>query len=200
MIVRALAMVLALCALTGCVSQIVAPASGLSAEEQQLYAAMDREPTTLTAVLDSDFVAVEFVPPAGWSTAIAGCMNAAGYSDYASSGELQLPAGDAGISYEQTLAFYLCHAKYPLVDDATNDLSLAQLDYLYVYYRDSLVPCLGAVGFPIFGEIPTKQQFVVISAGRRWHPYDLLPAEALAEVALLQSCPASPFADEAVQF
>jgi hypothetical protein len=195
MVGRGILVVGAALLLTGCVAHTSPPAAGLTDEEESLYSIVTA-PSAGSNVLESDIEPVEYVPPAGWGTAVGGCMNAAGFPDYVGDGpNLRLPTGDAGVSYEQSLAFYVCLAKYPVAADYSSYINLEQLGYLYDYFRDSLIPCLGAAGYSMTGDVPTREEFVVITKEPHWHPYDALSDAALNDVLLRQNCPASPFAE-----
>lgn len=172
--------------LTACVTHSRPPSGGLSYDEAAEYAEALR-----------DSVSIAYVSSAGWGTVIAGCMNAAGYPEYVGSGPAisngtTVIAGDI----EQQLDLDLCLRQYPILPDLSGSINLAQLDYLYDYYRDFLIPCLGAAGYTAGRDIPTREEFVVISAEPHWTPYSALPGSALDDPLLDDHCPPSPFPDE----
>lgn len=134
---------------------------------------------------------IAYVPPAGWGAAVAGCMNAAGYADYAASPRgMSYPArdeDDAG----QALALYTCIGHYPVQADFSSYANKAQLEYLYDYFRNSLIPCLAAEGYIVPGTAPTREKFTSFTVEPRWNPYNALPSQP--DSAVRDACPASPF-------
>ena len=189
---RAVAVVGAALLLAGCTAAPMAePLTGLTADEEVLYAQSFALQWSGIEVPDAPEVpVVAYVPSAGWGTVVAGCMNAAGYEQYA--------ATRSGMSYPsresdaETLALYTCIGQYPVQADFSAYANKAQLEYLYDYFRNSLVPCLAARGYIVPGTAPSREEFTELTVQPRWNPYNALqkvPTEAVRE-----SCPASPFA------
>ena len=188
---RMTAIVAAMLLLSGCaVSTSSPPANGLSAEEEAEYANAFTQ-----SLAGSDSIA--YVPSAGWGTAIAGCMNSAGYPQYVGNGtSISNGGSDITNELEQQLDLNVCLTEYPLLPDLSNSVNLEQLDYLYDYFRDFLIPCLSVAGHPITGEIPTRAQFVVIQAEPHWHPYRSLEGASYDATRLFALCPPSPFTEK----
>ena len=185
---RAIAVLCAAVTLSGCaVTASTPPGGGLNSEEEAEYAkAFSR------SLAGSQ--SIEYVPPAGWGTVIAGCMNAAGYPEYVGNGT-SISNGTSNISDdpEQQERLDTCLTQYPILPDLSGSVNLAQLDYLYDYFRDFLIPCLALAGHPMRGEVPTRAQFVVITAEPHWHPYRSLAGAAFDDAKLFETCPPSPF-------
>lgn len=190
--IRSIAIAVAALLLAGCsATPVVEPLTGLSEMEEQLYAQSFALRWSGIEVPDApDVEVVAYVPSAGWGTAVSGCMNAAGYADYAATG--------AGMSYPsrqddaETLALYTCIGRYPVQADFSAYANKAQLEYLYDYFRDSLIPCLAAEGYIVPGTAPSREQFTEFTVQPRWNPYNALLAEPGESVR--ERCPASPFA------
>lgn len=177
--------------LAGCsAAPLVEPPTGLSDEEELLYAqSFALEWSGIPSSGIESVAVISYVPPAGWGTAVAGCMNAAGYPDYA--------ATAAGMAYPlretdaETEALYVCIARYPVRSDFSAYANTAQLGYIYDYFRDSLVPCLALEGYIVPGEAPSREQFTALTVQPRWNPYNALPESPPQSVR--DRCPASPF-------
>lgn len=175
----------ALLLLSGCVTHSRPPDGGLTRAEEAEYA----------EVL-GDSVSITYVSSAGWGTVIAGCMNAAGYPEYVGSGpSISNGTSVIGGDIQQQLELNLCLQQYPILPDLSGSINLAQLDYLYDYYRDFLVPCLATAGYLSPVAAPTREQFVAFSAESRWTPFYGLPPRWREDSLLLDRCPASPFAE-----
>ena len=189
---RAAAVVVAALLLAGCTAvPMDEPLTGLAPEEEVLYAQSFALQWSGIEVPDAPEVpVVAYVPSAGWGTVVAGCMNAAGYDQYsATRSGMSYPSRD---SEAETLALYTCIGQYPVQADFSAYANKAQLEYLYDYFRNSLVPCLAARGYIVPGTAPSREEFTELTVQPRWNPYNALrerPTEAVRE-----SCPASPFA------
>ena len=185
-----LAVVCAASLLTGCVAQSSPPAGGLSPDEESRYA----EAYT-TAFTDPGGVTIAYVPAAEWGTVIAGCLSAAGHP-VNGRGSLSINNGmatlDGGSDPALQVALTTCLAEYPRLPELRGSLNLAQLDYLYDYYRDFLIPCLGAAGYSFSGYRPTREQFVAINVQAHWTPLAGLPFSAFEDPNLLKECPPTP--------
>ena len=180
-------------ALAGCtVAPAAEPLSGLSDREQMLYAqsfALQRSGIEVEGEPVVDVVA--YVPSAGWGAAVAGCMNAAGYAEYAASPRgMSYPAREDDDT-AQALALYTCIGQYPVQSDFSSYANKEQLEFLYDYFHNSLVPCLAAAGYIVPGTAPTREQFTAFTVEPRWNPYNALPTQPPS--AVREVCPASPF-------
>ena len=178
--------------LAGCsAAPVEEPLTGLTDEEQQLYAqsyALQWSGIELPDAPEVDVVA--YIPSAGWGTAVSGCMNAAGYAEYSATGSgMTYPAREDDA---ETLALYTCIGHYPVQADFSAYANKAQLEFLYDYFRDSLIPCLAAEGYVVPGTAPSREQFSEFTVEPRWNPYNALLHTPTA--AVRERCPASPFA------
>jgi hypothetical protein len=190
--VKRVAVAVAALLLAGCtVAPVEEPLTGLNLHEEQLYAQSFALQWSGIEVPDAPTVpVVAYVPSAGWGTVVAGCMNAAGYADYAAtrSGLTYPSRGDDA----ETLALYTCIGRYPVQADFSAYANKQQLEFLYDYFRDWLVPCLAAEGYPVPGTAPTREVFTEFTVQPRWNPYNALLTQPTAGVR--ERCPASPFA------
>jgi hypothetical protein len=89
-----------------------------------------------------------------------------------------------------------CEAR-PLLDaNAGGYFSAAQLDYVYDYFQDSLVPCLQTQGLDV-GVAPSRAEFAGSAGWIRWDPYSELgaavPPSRSAEIR--ERCPEYPPAE-----
>jgi hypothetical protein len=117
---------------------------------------------------------VRFALPNGWGGLMGRCMNDSGFTafDYdrfygfTNAGEQASHTGAEG------LAWYRCTQQYPEFDTVFVKFSDADLDTLYDYYAEVLVPCLGALGAPVT-EMPSRTDFADGGAGQPgwWNPY-----------------------------
>jgi hypothetical protein len=118
------------------------------------------------------------------------CMAEAGYLDYGQSGTtVAVEQSEAG-----QLALYICVAQYP-VDPSTFGLfSEAQLEYLYDYFHESLIPCLESSGYEIV-DVPSRADFLRREPAQlyAWSPYDTLHGVSpLVLAKLTKRCPEYP--------
>ena len=131
--------------------------------------------------------------------AFSSCMQSLGWPDYFSHDTgygyraLQLATSD-----EERLDWYECFAANP-VDGEFGFRSIAQYDYVYDYYRDSLIPCLRSHGYPLV-RAPDRVQFRTTwfewsdpLAPYVWNPYyELSGYRSSDPLPVLLICPPSP--------
>lgn len=125
------------------------------------------------------------------------CMVDAGFTafDFDRSGGFTNGLERTSSAGEEGLAWYYCGSKLPTYDTVFTELDGGQLDALYAYYRDWLIPCLALEGSAVLRE-PTRAQFGLGAPGQpgSWNPYltaELPPTIAVAS-AVLDSCPPYP--------
>ena len=172
-----LAMGIALAA-TGCVSaRIVPPAPTPGELTVSVAARLDqawyntgldglvKRPTveTLEAVDDDD----------GFFQ-LAACLGSRGYAGFGMSdgpeGVQLQPISTDLPTQQMQLDFYLCFAASPtLRQDTQPVLSGAQLQYLYDYYQESVIPCLEVAGIHV-DSVPTRDAYASDPYGT-WTPY-----------------------------
>jgi len=187
--------------LTGCVPTTSAPPVGdrsgelahirevqLDAQWSNLgFAEADRPPDT-----GFEVVAIE-----DWARRVAGCMTAAGYENFrAVGGTLQIGKSDpVSEPRAEAIDFFECRAAFQRDLGMDASLTVAQRDYLYDYYQETLVPCLELAGVRI-DNAPTREQFAATGAGVGWNPYYALDTSSFGEVSvdgeLLAQCPSFP--------
>jgi len=156
---RWVAAAVAVLALAGCASPLPA------APEKGDYAVIISErldsvwqqtglPDELRPVVDAHTPAAQFYA----AKAFAGCMSRLGWPNFRES--------DVGYSYEaiqlatsstERLDWYRCYAENP-VDSAYTMNSVAEFDFVYDYYQDTLIPCLAQNGHPI-ADAPSREEF-----------------------------------------
>ena len=142
-------------------------------------------------------VAPRFLLPNGWGFAMKECMVEAGFTafDYDRSGGFTNGLERTSSMGEEGLAWYYCGARFPTYDTVFSVLDEPQLDQLYAYYRERLIPCLALKGSAVI-KVPTREQFGEGGAGQpgSWNPYLTaeLPPTAVVASAVLESCPPYP--------
>lgn len=89
-----------------------------------------------------------------------------------------------------------CESAVMLDPNAGGYFSSAQLDYLYDYFQDSLVPCLQLQGLDV-GYAPSRAEFATAAGWIQWDPYSELgaavPPSRSAEIH--ERCPDYPPAE-----
>jgi len=108
---------------------------------------------------------------AAWFDATFACMSAQGIGNLAitSSSESGFELYGAWTDADDQLAFYRCAAANPI--DPAGSLEVLtddQLDYIYDYYLQSLVPCMVLNGFAPTSA-PTRVEFHALAG--QWSPY-----------------------------
>jgi len=173
--------------LTACAEPRKAPPSGVSETELGAYRDLIDEQTWLYSGLAADYVKPEVerieLDVGDWSAALTAC---------------ELPIEEIAESdpEQALLAEYTCRAKYQLNAGALALLNTAQLNYLYDYYQDTLIPCLALRGIRL-ETIPTRNEIVDVArfGSYPWHPFDQLFDYGLGMSApddLIASCPPFP--------
>lgn len=119
---------------------------------------------------DSPRPTVEFeryVEPSDTDDVYRDCMQDAGYTDW----EPTTMSAFGGPSSSERLDLYICVTRFPVSPSYYGLYSPAQLDAIYDYYRDSLVPCLRGAGLDV-SDPPAREDFVESEyfAGQ-WSPY-----------------------------
>ena len=106
---------------------------------------------------------------------LAECLGKHGYAGFGMSDgpegvQLQPISGDLPTEQMQ-LDFYTCFAGAPTLQQNTQPvLSSAQLQYLYDYYQESVIPCLEVAGIHI-ETVPTREVYLSNPYGT-WTPYE----------------------------
>lgn len=114
-----------------------------------------------------------------WFAAVFDCLSRAGVTvtglSYGSAEGFSIltDAGEPSTDIDEQLATYRCVAAHPShLLDGMRPYSRAQLDFIYDYYRDWLIPCLSTVGYTVT-DAPTREWFVLRNG--QWNPYWALP-------------------------
>jgi len=180
-----LAAVLALL-LTGCAAERTAPAGGLSDEELGRYqsSVADRM-WHFTGLDDSLRPEVSFVTVdlKDWVVAMDSCWK-------------NFDVEDPKEQPELAVKLYACRAHQQQSAEALGLLNTAQLDYLYDYYQDRLIPCMRSRGLDI-DDVMTREEATDVGrfASYPWNPYSGIRdfvREDPADVDTWRSCPAFP--------
>jgi hypothetical protein len=102
--------------------------------------------------------------------------------------ERNCPVGPDAL--DDTFACLVAELPHP---STTNFFSRAQLDYIYDYFQDSLVPCLLQYGLDV-GYAPSREEFTREPGWLSWDPYSELGAEVPPSRAaeLRWRCPPMP--------
>lgn len=143
------------------------------------------------SVPDADLV--RFVLPSEWAEAIAQCMSDAGFQASAEP--------DGGVKYEeipeaqgeaQSVANYVCSVQYPVDPTYARPLNEEQLDYLYWYFTNELIPCLEEEGHSV-STAPSRSTFIDQYDSNPWSPYsDVAAVSDAAWLAINEKCPQMP--------
>lgn len=172
--------------LTGCAGSRQAPPGGLSeAERARYHDQMGSELWEFTGLPQTlrPEVVPQTVDASEWSERMEDC------------GETSAVAVLAGLQAAAVMD-YRCRMSYQLPSATLGLLNEAQLDYLYDYYQDTLVPCLRVrdVDLP---EVLTRVEAVDVGrfGARPWNPYNAMSEFVRGEVQgteLWSACPAYP--------
>lgn len=194
---RALAIV-AVLALSGCAT-VSLPDPGMSDAELERYHRLQSdsswENTNLADDLRPPAAAAQEVTGEQWAQIVADCMNAAGFDNYqAADGGLYIqyvsrPADDATA---EVVANFSCNENIWVEGEEEYLLNSAQIDYLYDYYQDMLVPCLFVHEVEV-GDLPTRELFMGANGG--WNPYFTVASASwplLEDGTVFTECPAMP--------
>lgn len=177
MFARAAALVAAAFVLCGCVA--VAPA-GPTATEVAGYNERILRSTWINTGISEIFSQPQVEQGTAlviddWFTAVFSCMTASGYDGYSigysygSGATVGSSSGEVVTDAAVQLAFYRCAAANPVDVVASGELlSPAQIDYVYDYYQEWVVPCMIAEGLTV-RDPPTRQDFHELYG--QWSPY-----------------------------
>jgi len=138
---------------------------------------------------------VRFALPNGWANLMRRCMNDAGYA------LVNYDRNDGFTNVDETgegaLAWYHCTQLLPEYDTVFADFSAEELDALYDYYVEILVPCAGALGATVTA-VPSRAEFIDGGEGQSgwWHPFlsVALPASSSDVDLLFAKCDPYPAA------
>ena len=185
-------------ALAGC-SAVRPPQPGLTDTElsnyYELRADTEWADTGLPDELRPPALPVQVVSGEEWGDVLADCMNDAGYDNYAglggglSSYYVARPFDEA---QAEVATLYSCQSAVRLDSDADYLLNPAEVEFLYDYYEQVLVPCLEVHNVQL-NDAPTHAKFVETNAG--WNPYYSVSPDSfplLAEGTVLVDCPGMP--------
>lgn len=109
----------------------------------------------------------EFVDPDRTGEVYTACMVEAGHTGWTPTNV----GAFGGPSSAERRDLYVCVSRYPLAPSNYGFYTSAQLDALYNYYRDLLVPCLEASGIAVTAP-PSREDFTDAAGfGLQWSPY-----------------------------
>lgn len=185
---RGLAIAIAACLLLGgCAASPVDDPADVSLHlQQRLDAAFNPGPGGTDRPAATP---VRFALPAGWGALMGRCMNSAGYASFKYDRFYGFTNGgrDADRTGDEGLAWYHCTQQLPSFDTVYAEFNNADLDLLYEYYTEYLVPCLGSLGADVT-EVPSREAFANGGEGQPgwWNPYlRVSPPASTADVDLL---------------
>lgn len=176
-----LVVVVAALLLSGC-SVVSAPQPGLTADERDdvhrwLLDVRWRQ-TGLRDELRPPDPESHVVAADQWAQALVECMNAAGFDNYSAAGggfgatEVVQTADEMQAN---TVAMYLCQGGISVEEWDQSWFNPEQVDYLYDYYQQMLLPCLALHGLEVL-DVPNRESFVARYGS--WNPYFSLTAES----------------------
>ncbi|WP_168627206.1 hypothetical protein [Cryobacterium sp. BB307] len=130
------------------------------------------------------------------NTVWSDCMHEQGYNVFVTfDGGQAAPVDLPESQYEAyELANYICYARYPVDQSTIPVFGDEQINILYSYYVDHLVPCLEANGYPI-EYVPSKATFRATFESDQWAPYGAVDAARISDEdwqSLNESCPQRP--------
>ena len=195
--VRLAAVVAAVLLLSGCVQSSPAPA-GLTHDDRVDFALQEQDMQWLLAELPGQrpIVSPTFVGTEEYGRLLNECLTDLGLGQIVvfAGGVLGLP--QTPLTPDQRLSLYLCSAKYIIWPSELGYLSREELERVYDYYRDWLVPCIEAHGLPVPLSV-SKSAFAATPGYVDWNPY--YPLEQQLDPAVLSDvqadCPIEPGID-----
>jgi hypothetical protein len=142
---------------------------------------------------------VGFIDLSDWPEVMTTCVEGRGGLDaeYGPGFQASLPAlssKDAAVTYAANAE---CRIEYPLTSLREQLRTPAQLDYIYTYFKNQLIPCLRSQGV-VVQPLPSSAQFKVQSENglNLWSPYAHIrsqPGQSDASLTALKArCPALP--------
>ena len=140
-----------------------------------------------------DTAVVRSIPPTD-TTTVNECVDAAHLEGVTVTGNGIQIDGD---TEEFNRVYFVCLQQYPVLFDENDDLgyyTTEQLDYLYTYFTDRLVPCLELLGYSV-GNSPSRAS-IVGATYLTWVPYyAMVPQPTTAEEwqRIDVRCPPPPF-------
>lgn len=172
--------------LTGCADQLTAPPSGLSKAELSAYQSAVTDRMWGFTGLDESLrpeVDVVTLDLADWVVAMEACND-------------EYVVDDPEMQTELAVAQYACRARYQQSAEQLGLLNTAQLDYLYDYYQDRLIPCIRTRGLHV-PDVPSRAEAVDVGqfGSYPWNPYNGIvnfTREDLEDVLTWRLCPAFP--------
>lgn len=154
--------------LTGCAAHPADSAADVSLHlQQRLDTAFNPGPGGIDRPAATP---VRFALPNGWGNLMRRCMNDGGFDTVGFDREDGFT--NVGETGDSALAWYQCTQQLPEYDTVYVEFTDEQLDKLYDYYVEVLVPCAGAVGFAVT-EVPSRAAFADGGEGQAgwWHPF-----------------------------
>lgn len=143
------------------------------------------------ALPEAEFVRV--VTSTDWPEAMAQCLQARGFDAVAKADGGVDSGFPPELAESHAVATYQCRTSYP-IDSTGQELdSKEELEGLYDYYRDDLVPCLESQGWSQENDPPSLSSFIETYDSDPWIPYAVVdPTSEDDWFALNKVCPQSP--------
>ena len=183
----AAALLLSGCAMTSPVPQGVTPE-----EREEFYETMQNQNWQILSVPDQEQPVVEpiIVSSEELGEYFYNCLTDAGITATLSDdGGVSFTADDA----DERVSQYICSVSYLPEPSSWGYLSRDELDAVYDYYQDWLVPCLASHGYTM-PLVESRADLTENSGFLDWNPYDQLGARITddAATALQAECPYFP--------
>ena len=197
---RILAALLVVVALTGC-STTTVPEAGL--DDKQLAAIRNMfddanwANTGLSDDLRPPHPVVTTVSGEDWADAYVKCMNIAGFDQYVAGADGSFTiTGVENLNarpVDEAPANYICNASFEVDGNYDGYFNPAQMDYLFDYFQQVLVPCLEVRGYSVV-QAPSREKYIEVWGG--WHPYFSVEASEQRDLfdddGVLEACPPTP--------
>ncbi len=126
---------------------------------------------------------VRFISPDEWAQVQVDCLNGEGFRAEASSDGGLAPSAQIPEAQMEgyAIARYICTVKYPFDPKYLAPISPEQIDLVYDYYVDTLIPCLEREGYPV-DDPPSRALFRdTYETEDRWMPYEVLLGSSQSE-------------------
>jgi hypothetical protein len=140
-----------------------------------------------------DVTEVRSVDPSEWGKVMTACLRGEGYDASAAVGG-GIASGDIPVSQGEAyaIALYKCTVQFPFDPHYYIPLVESQVEFLYRYYVDELVPCLAKSGYEV-QDPPSWTSFRdQFGAEHAWAPYVSLHLSPTQSAAAESKCPQTP--------
>lgn len=127
---------------------------------------------------------------------VAQCVTEQGFPAKRKNGGLAFDGVSTAQEQALNLAVHVCQSKYSYEPKYLQEWTPEQLEVLYEYRIQYLMPCIASFGHPSSQEVPTKEKFIsTFHTPQRidWYPERVVESSILPEDADMRAaCPANP--------